>query len=40
MNCLLKHVIEGKIEEEVTGYKEEDVIKNWIYLRERENTVI
>ena len=38
-NCLLKHVIEGKIEGriEVTGGLEEDVSSYWLTLRKRED---
>jgi hypothetical protein len=36
-NCLLKHIIEGRIE--VTGEdEEEDVSSHWITLRKREDT--
>ena len=39
-NCLLKHVIEGKIEEriQVMGKEEEDIRSYWITLRELEVT--
>jgi hypothetical protein len=36
-NCLLKHIIEGKIERR-TEDKEEDVSSYWITLRKREDT--
>jgi len=37
-SCLLKHVIEGKIEKrtEVAGRGEEDLTSYWMTLRERE----
>jgi hypothetical protein len=40
-NCLLKHVIEGKIREtyDVREDEEEDVSSYRVALRERENTV-
>jgi hypothetical protein len=39
-NCLLKHVIEGKIEGriEVTERRGEDVSSYWMTLRKREDT--
>jgi hypothetical protein len=39
-NCLLKHVIEGKIEEriEVTKNEEEDISTYWMPLRKYEDT--
>jgi hypothetical protein len=38
--CLLKHVIEGKIDGriEVTGDEEEDVSSYWMILSKREDT--
>jgi hypothetical protein len=36
-NCLLKHIIEGKIEGRIED-KEEDVSSYWMMLRKRENT--
>jgi hypothetical protein len=40
-NCLLKHVIEGKLEGriEMREDEEEDVSSYWMTLRKRENTV-
>jgi len=40
-NCLLKHVIEGKVEGRIVGREdeEEDVISYWITLRKREETL-
>jgi len=40
-NCLIKHVIEGKIDGriEVIGDDEEDVSSYWKALRKREGTV-
>jgi hypothetical protein len=39
-NCLLKHVIEGKIEGgiKVTGNEEEDVSSYWMTVRKIEDT--
>jgi hypothetical protein len=39
-NCLLKHVIEGKLEGriEMTGDEGEDVSSYWMTLRKREDT--
>ena len=41
MNCLLEHVIEGKIKGKiiVTGNEEEGVRSYWTAIRKRENTV-
>jgi hypothetical protein len=40
-NCLLKHIIEGKVggRIEVTGDEEKDVSSYWMTVREREDTV-
>jgi hypothetical protein len=37
-NCLLKHVIEGKIEQKLQEDEEEDVSSYWMTLRKREDT--
>jgi hypothetical protein len=41
-NCLLKHIIEGKIDGgiEVTGRKQTDISRYWMTLRMREDTGI
>jgi hypothetical protein len=36
-NCLLKHVIEGKLEERIERIEEEDVSSYWMTLRKRED---
>jgi len=36
-NCLLKHIIEGKIEGRIED-EEEDVSNYWMILRKREDT--
>jgi hypothetical protein len=40
-NCLIKHIIEGKIEGriQVTEDDEEDVSSYWITVRKRDDTV-
>jgi len=40
-NCLLKHFIEGKIQERIVGREgvEEDVSSYWMTLRKREDLV-
>jgi hypothetical protein len=39
-NCLLKHIIEGKVEGRINvmGRQEEDISGYWMTLRKREDT--
>jgi hypothetical protein len=38
LNCLLKHVVQGKIEGKGREEEEKDLSSYWITLRKRENT--